>query len=202
MTETRVIAVDMDGVLAKWNEAFLDLLNEMHKTDKAFPTSGPTSWGWPRQLGFTNEQEAAAWAHVRKDGWWWHDLAPYADTEETLDVLRGMRDSGWAVYFVTARFPLGEAKHATTAWLDNEDYPHAAVITVPHGVKKAQIFDAVGVHVVIEDRPDNCIPKHKNLLVDRPWNQRPEDWPTAPWDHLQRVHDLPKALRSVRDLWT
>ncbi len=66
MASKRVV-IDLDGVLAEFNETFRNLLNYHGADIKAFdPSCDPNCWNWTVPYGGTKEQDRKAWEHVGK----------------------------------------------------------------------------------------------------------------------------------------
>lgn len=201
---TPTVAIDMDGVLANFNRAFERLLNDIHATEIAIPPGGPVVWDWPEHYGWLPTQHHQAWEYIQENGEWWLDLEPTPQADELIDTLVMLRHQDVSIYFVTARKPRALAQEATTAWLEAHGFPLASVIVQPKGVEKPQIFAALGVSIVVEDKPSNCCPHCVNLLVSTPYNSYDKIWPTAPWHAIRRcepevvAQELVKAVKAGR----
>jgi len=190
-----IVAVDMDGVLANFNDAFARLLNDLHATEISLPPDGPAVWSWPTIYGWTSSQHHKAWEHIQENGEWWLDLEPLPQADDLIDALLQLRHRDVPIYFVTSRSPLALAQEATSAWLEAHHFALPSVIVVPPGVGKPQIFAAIGATIIIDDKPDNCSVHCTNLLVDAPYNRDKDAW-HAPWSHIIRCqpHEVAQIL--------
>jgi hypothetical protein len=180
----KVGLIDVDGVLANFNNAFLDLLNErhVHKNWRRFQSAeGPTTWDWPQAVGFPQEDIDLAWGRVARNPAFWANLESYPGT---IDFLRRLKHATQErliqPYFVTNRIPPSAADF-TNRWLNWHGYADANVIAVNKSGTKHLIAEAVGADFIIDDYWKNFDGMPANVrkyLVDKPWNRLyevPED---------------------------
>lgn len=168
------IAFDIDGVLADWNSAFRDLLEEQtRKKPKVWP---PDKWAWPNDY-CTGAEIHNAWGYIDSTrGTWWADLEPLykgsgASERKALIDLSKHHD----LYFMTARYGAG-VKRVTEGWI--EDY-YAIWPTVLVGLDpqaKAAVMKALDIDVMVDDRPENVIAAYRvdidhPIIYDQPWNK-------------------------------
>lgn len=184
--------VDVDGVLAQFNIAFLRLLEKVSAKRSGLPDDWePTEWEWMQRVGYGPSFQRLAWENV--DHMFWMSLKPYEWTRGVLMELNFRAWGGDPVYFVTSRPGGGTALAATADWLSAYGIFRPNVIVVPPDGNKGDIAKAIHADVVIDDKPQNlesvCTQyTHADLwLVDRPWNQ-------GPFGSMTRVKDLYQAL--------
>lgn len=183
------VGVDVDGVLADFNRAFITRVIQVTGRN-LFPAGyEPTTWGYPTEVGYTLEEEAAVWETITEDRCFWSSLTPYPETRAAVEYLHHRaythRDD---VYFITAR-PGLDAKKQTEAWL-RAQFGHVSgflsnptVLITKHKGLAARTLD---LDVYIDDRYENAIdvgmvhtdpsiplrgrPSTVSFLLDRPWN--------------------------------
>lgn len=175
------IGVDIDGVLADFNKAFIERV--IHVTRKDLfprrPFDIPT-WNYPEHYGYSAKEVDTVWWHIINDTQFWARLPAYADTNAALRYL-GDRISchGDDVYFITAR-PGLEAKAQTEAWLlGHWPLAHVPELTVLISQHKGMCAAALDLDVYIDDRDLNVTAvalcrdasQTRVLLMDRPWNR-------------------------------
>jgi hypothetical protein len=192
---TKVGLIDLDGVGADFNTAFLDLLNTPYviRDWRRFQSpAGPTTWDWPQAIGFPQVEIDRAWAHVRENPAFWARLETYPGFVDFLLTLKAAnRDRSIQPYFVTNRIPPIAAAF-TNEWLNWNGFPNANVIAVSKSGTKHLIAEAVGADFIIDDYWKNFdgMPSGvRKYLVDRPWNRTYE----TPAD-VTRVFDGYAAL--------
>jgi len=155
------LAIDMDGVLADWNTAFLRLLCETSGRELATlsPTTRryePTTWGWPKALGYTSKEISAAWAKTNELSWW-EDLEPLPGAREFLRALkqRCYDYPEWEAYFLTSRQrKTAFIKEQTESWLHWHGFsPNPTVIV--NCAHKGDVCHALGLEGLIDDKPSH-----------------------------------------------
>lgn len=187
------ILCDVDGVLADFNSGFARLLKRINPgviLDTTVSTF-PDCWEWPQRYGYSKEDESRAWAEVKHSGVFWKLLFPfpngYADVEH-LNILQKTHD----IYFVTSR-PGPTAKRETEEWLQGRGFNNPTVI-ICDSHSKADFVQAVGVDIVVEDRPEtllNCSLDVQKILVRRPWNVGYWNYFNATADSVREgLHDV------------
>lgn len=176
------IGVDIDGCLAKFNEAFCVLARAEYSHVIIPPGlrdgTWPTRWAYCDELGLTDRQEDALWARIRESGFWRRlDPIPGATAALTrLYQLTTNSTTDWRVYFITSR-PGQFAHRHTVEWLAEHGYPwpYVEIVGDPHD--KGLAAKALQLDAMIDDRPENLIavkehrPACVTYLVDRPYNR-------------------------------
>jgi len=145
------LAVDIDGVLSNFCDAFAKILTD--QTGMAFPKTSvdwPECWDWDRAAGVTPEQETAAWKTVWGDAEFWLNLRMFPETQLVATQLNYLSKIGHEVVFITNR--AGErAKNQTERWLYGIgiDYP-----TVLLAANKIPLIRLLGIDFFIDDNLD------------------------------------------------
>jgi 5' nucleotidase, deoxy (Pyrimidine), cytosolic type C protein (NT5C) len=176
------VGIDVDGVLANFGAAFVDISN------KIYP--GRVERGWvPRDWGFDGKFTPAEidkiWERIRATPNFWLSLSAYPDNIGALARwLAGHKNQD--VYFVTSRADTAgmSVANQTELWIrscgiskfDN----YLGVMVVPNSEEKATLYQAAGIEWSIDDKPETVqacdllhplLAKHRAYLLDRPWNQ-------------------------------
>lgn len=209
------VVVDIDGVLAEFNTAFHELLQDVGAAMRPLtPGRDPDCWDWPSPYGASADQEARAWQHVVSHPDWWETLDVHGDFSgphalSDMHLLCQLVDLH-EVTFVTHR---KNARAHTRQWLlDTFELPlDIQVIACPYG--KAGVLVDLDPAVVIEDKPENlmgwlttCAERgfegKRGLLVDRPWNRNTLSWRglTSPVGRpvvIERIPSTPAALKEL-----
>ena len=187
------LGIDVDGVLAQFNDAFagrlavltgVDHIGGVARRADAFPC-----WAWPKHFGYSKAEENAAWESVKRDHSFWAILRPYPDAKDALILLRSLRQNGHDIYFITAR-PGEHAKLQTERWLMD----HGMVVpTVLISSSKGTCSRGLRLDFYVDDRPENCLDTAlfhdtKTYLVSREWNRDFVD------ENVRRVANLSEAL--------
>lgn len=183
MRESLKIGVDIDGVLADFNTAYINLLLKLTNEDKfpARPFDIPC-WFYPEHFGYSKDQISSVWDEIIINDTFWETLKPYADTAECIDLLHGRSIRGDYVYYITSR-PGTYAKQQTENWLkvNNSlrlsgwrEYVPTVIITNEKGAA-AKLLD---LDYYIDDKIENCEDVASSssqtyiYMLDQPWNRR------------------------------
>lgn len=168
------LGLDVDGVLADFNEAFVERIKAVTKVDR-FPMGGlyaPSCWDYPTALGYAPDQMEAVWASVHSDDRFWVNLGPYAGTLDFLYWVQQWAVAGAEVYFITARHGR-YAKAQTEQWLREHWVAAPTVLVTAH---KGPVAASLGLHAVLDDKVENldeiqaASPATTTLLLTQPWN--------------------------------
>lgn len=194
------LGIDVDGVLADFNTAFIDRVIAVTGRDlfPPRPFDIPT-WNYPEHYGYTADETTTIWESIKADDAFWALLPEYADTRDLLERLWSMR---WDhdIYFITAR-PGVQAKQQTEHWLHHGGYDNPTVLITSHKGLAAQ---TLGLHAYVDDRWENALdaagvhwkgeaPKTRSFLLTRPWNAANDCAGTA----VTRVHSVAAFLDAV-----
>lgn len=173
------IGVDIDGVLADFNKAFIERIIHVTKRDlfPKRPFEIPT-WHYAEHYGYSPAEVAQVWSSIATSSFFWSSLPPYSDTQEALKYLGERIRFGDDVYFITARLGI-DAKKQTEQWLETH-FPtaHVPPLTVLISSQKDLCAEALDLDVYIDDRDlnvENVWKLRANMtrifLMDRPWNR-------------------------------
>ena len=175
------LACDIDGVLARFDEAFIRIINELYP-EKALPaTHAPYHWD---DWGLTDDETSRVWRRIKATPNFWTTLRPYHGAIEDLSTFLSFQTSPMEFYYVTSRVQTcgDSALDQTRWWLEDqcrglERYP---VIVVERGNDKAKLYKVLGIQYSVDDNYDNFsnafgLPKHESYLYSRSWNsERPD----------------------------
>ena len=167
-----IIACDIDGVFANFEDAFRDLARSIFG-DRPVADYKPSDWNWS-DSGLTPEEISIAWERLKAtDDFWlrlqsYHDVAPYL-------VKRAYNEA--VLLFPTSRVPSAglPITQQSSRWLANAfgiDFPTVFVTS-----NKGPLAAALKYDYFIDDRDKNVIdvkdasPSTKVYLLDKPYNQ-------------------------------
>jgi hypothetical protein len=198
------IAFDLDGVLADmeseifrqaeliFGEAMRRKLEE--RADETTETEAPaqadstqedseTSAGTPPpivKLNMTSRQERRLWRHVATLENFWESLQ---ETEQGVVARLAAiaAERRWEIIFLTKRPETAgsTAQVQSQRWLESKGFPLPSVYVVQGS--RGKIAAALGLDIVIDDRPENCLDvvvdsKARAVLV---WREHRKVLPTA-----------------------
>lgn len=189
------IGVDVDGVLADFNAAFIPHMAKIAGRN-LFPEGyQPHTWNYPESMGYTGKEVDAAWTDIKQSADFWQNLLPYYSEHIplVLEALRVRQHYGDEVYFITARLGI-KPKLQTETWLNRMGFPRPTVLI---SADKGGCAKALDLNYYVDDRHTNCDavddaqPDCETFLVDRPWN-----WGFNSADHRVKsayefIHALP-----------
>lgn len=192
------IGFDVDGVLARFNEAFEERLILVTGEDRlrGYPGDKYLCWNWPEAHGYSEKQISATWDSVKQDPYFWQRLSPYLDAHRVVQELDWRQHNLFdEVYYVTAR-PGIRVRFQTEAWLEGLSASYSGRKTVLISSQKGLVARALELDAYIDDKWENCLdviaattpvgginypshsfdggiiraPRTKVFLVNRPWN--------------------------------
>jgi len=185
------IAFDLDGVLADmeaelvrqaeqiFGEAMTRRLQDGSPVDAGEPAADkdktPSTDSGPRaaaekindttppllKLKMTSRQQRRLWRHVETTENFWETLEELEPG--VIQQLAGLAaDRRWEIIFLTKRPESAgsTAQVQTQRWLESKGFNLPSVFVV-HG-SRGRIADALGLDIVIDDRPENCL----DVVVD------------------------------------
>jgi hypothetical protein len=158
------------------------VLEERATVDGSEPPSAEPPVDAPaiERLNMTPRQQRRLWKHVESIENFWQSLQ---ETEPgVVSKLHGLAaERRWEIIFLTKR---PQSAGATTQiqsqrWLESRGYALPAVYVVQKS--RGRIADALGLDIVIDDRPENCLDvvtdsKARSILV---WRDRDKQVPGA-----------------------
>lgn len=198
MASRKVIALDLDGVLADYNSGFRRVLALMGAELKEFGPSGdPHLWNWYGPYGASASQTEAALTHVNDNPFFWADLGPHRDlSPEVVDLVQQLA-SDHELYVVTSR-PRG-MRGPTEDWLWFHLRLSCPVVMTPNS--KIPALVSLAPDFLVEDHDANVI-KYletrpsipcKGLLVRREYNKAGQTY-----SGLEAHDSTVEALRAIK----
>ena len=168
--KTPILGIDIDGVLADFNFAFINLIVTLTGQD-LFPDRpfDIPMWDYPQHYGYTNEQMVAAWSDIERSAYFWEQLKPYSGIKNTIELANVL-----PTYFVTSRMGY-DVKGQTERWLRNRGVEHPTVLISSH---KGLCCKALKISHYVDDRTENCesvvtdSPLTECSMVPQPWNKQ------------------------------
>jgi 5'(3')-deoxyribonucleotidase len=171
------IGLDVDGVIANFNQSYIDELNLVSGSKVKYDINNLREWNYEVSLGFNKDQVDEVWnklADPIRGRDFWAGLAPCANSQEFKVIEEWDRDH--ELTYITSSPDVH--RHTRQKWV-NAFYGTASPLIVSH--LKGHIAAGLGLHAVIDDRPRNledvisyCGTKCKVILYDRPWNREPQ----------------------------
>lgn len=163
-------------------------------------------------LRLTTRQERQLWRHVGSIRGFWESLKE-VETGSVGRLAALARERRWEVIFLTRRPESAgfTAQVQTQHWLEAHGYPLPSVFVV-HG-SRGRIAAALGLDVVVDDRPENCVdivvgshsraillwradPRTVPIIARRPGIQVAESFDEC----LTRLSKLAPSVRARSDL--
>jgi len=166
-----VIGVDIDGVLADFNNAFADRLRKVTGRD-LLPedVSNPPVWYWPEHYGYTPKEQNATWDNCWADPEFWLDLSALGEVDKFFEQIYASGD----IYFITARTGTN-VKQQTEQWLEMYGFHYPTVLIA---YDKGPLAKALKLTHFIDDKDSNCqevvelSTKTQVFLLDRNYNKQ------------------------------
>lgn len=172
------VGLDVDGVLACFNDAFTSVTRELYGK----PPVGhePGDWHYS-DSGLSSEQIAAAFRTIHDIENFWLSLKPYEDSLEALRCFVARHASDTELFFVTARQPSAGASvsQQTLQWLYRQgvitDKLH--VLAVTDTSSKVAFYSAASIRLSLDDKPftvRSCLGSHGHTpyLLRRRWSEK------------------------------
>ena len=163
------IGVDIDGVLAAFDQPYENLLASLHGTEpRTLPADGAETWNFDTEY-YPKKVVGRAWQHI-ETSLFWLEIPP---TPEMSVFAQWFRASKHDVYFVTAR-PGKHVKQLTEVWLRRHLCQPVTVLISP---RKGAVAHALKLHFYIDDRAENIedvvlqSPDTRAYLLDRAYNR-------------------------------
>ena len=169
------IGLDLDGVLADFNHAFINRVIDATGKDLFGKDFVPTEWNYPEAQGYSREEVSRTWDIIKGDRSFWYSLNPYYNENhlQVLDRLNFRQAHGDDVYFITSRVGY-KVKKQSEDWLDGHGFQHPTVLI---SSEKGLCAVALKLDHYIDDRVENVMdvvvraPQCQTYICDRPWNQ-------------------------------
>ena len=172
------LGIDIDGVLANFDERFVGILQSLGiKIPSDFQ---PNNWSWSN-AGLQPDTMDKAWKIIDSTPLFWESLKPYSNIVDMAEFFREYADKKYEIYFITARKDgVGRGtREQSERWLREHMLNPTQTITVlpvKSGLDKAEIIYALQLDYSIDDHAptvtnNKTIKGHKAFLLDRSWNQ-------------------------------
>lgn len=174
-----IIGCDVDGVLADFNTAYINLMIQVAGRDNFPPRPFDiTCWAYPEDLyGYSKKEVSAAWKEISKSKDFWFQLSPLPGAEEFLVDLYTLNQD---VYFLTSRVG-DQVKFQTECWLMVHGFPTFPTVLIT--THKGDACRILGIDFYIDDKTENCqdvLDKSlytEGYMLRQPWNREVEDVP-------------------------
>lgn len=197
------VGVDVDGVLADFQEAYVTALTKASGRSlypyADYATRFPC-WNHEKHHGYTPEEISAAWELIKADPLFWFHLPPHFGAFDALEVLYNLAQAGAEVTFITAR-PGINAQEQTERWLEVYSPDIAWEPKVIVSSEKGKYARDLRLDKYIDDRVENVIdvclnaPSCQVYVMDRPWNQQVGVSEAESWKPFRQV--LNSEIRRV-----
>lgn len=188
--KTLRIGIDVDGVLADFNRAFIDYIPRVTGRD-LFPTGYvPTTWNYPEALGYTGAEVSKVWEGIKADDSFWRFLPAYPDTVRMLSFLAATTHD---IYFITNR-PGRTAKTQTERWLQIHGFDRPPTVLISS--HKGDCAFALLLDLYLDDRDENCLEVFEEsdtngYMLAQPWNTK--------YPRIPRLDALTDFIGIIRD---
>lgn len=188
-----VIGVDLDGILANFNEAYINLIVKETGRDSFPPRPFDiTVWAYPEELyGYTKKEVSRVWEKIKESENFWFGLRPLEGAEDFLVDLYSMKED---IYFITSRVGK-QVKFQTECWLMVHGFPTFPTVLISS--QKGDCCRALGVDYYLDDRTENCQDVFDRALLTRclmlkqPWNREVEGVP-----RIEKVGEFLEVLKQ------
>ena len=168
------VGCDLDGVLADLHRAFaasaLKLFPEIDAADlipadvgasppaddESQPTEAPPAPDQDREPPLNRRQVDAVWRHLASVTDFWETLHEI-EAGSVAKLAAIAEEHRWEVVFLTSR-PYAQGRtlqRQSQRWLVRHGFTRPSVFVVQGS--RGRIADALGLDVVIDDRPENCL---------------------------------------------
>lgn len=164
------VGIDVDGVLARFNEAYISLIVRATGRDLFGPRPVDIrTWNYPeQQFGYSADEISAVWAAIKESPAFWADLDAY---DGTCPQLTRLYLAPHDCYFITSRVGL-YCKGQTERWLAAKGFYQPTVLITGH---KGLAARTLGLDAYVDDRWENALDvsttKTHSYLLTQPWNE-------------------------------
>lgn len=142
----KVVAFDIDGVLADFIWGFSRLAFDLGMVDRPYRNETVKNW----RIEMRREHRNKVWDHIDQYPVFWTQLPTLFTNDETQDLGDFIADGGHRVIYVTSRWP--KARVATGEWLRKHRMPEGHLFMTD---AKVELLKGLGddLVAVIEDKP-------------------------------------------------
>jgi hypothetical protein len=141
------LGFDLDGVVADFRTAFLDLAAEMLGAGAIHSKSSPM----PDLNSVSAADAKRVWKVITDTPNWWLGLKAY-EPDQIARLYQLARHFRWEVSFLTTRLPTAgdSVQFQSQEWLEAHGFYLPAVVTVPGS--RGEVANALRLDVVIDDQ--------------------------------------------------
>jgi hypothetical protein len=146
------IGFDLDGVVANFRTAFLDMAANVVGREFIKKPGSPM----PDLDAVSPADAKRIWKVITDTPNWWLGVAPY-EAAQIARLYQLSRRFRWEVSFLTTRIPTAgdSLQFQSQTWLEAYGYYMPAVVTVPGS--RGEIANALRLDVVVDDQFLNCM---------------------------------------------
>jgi 5'(3')-deoxyribonucleotidase len=172
--DSKTIGVDIDGVLANFNDAYGKVFLDQFGIDIMEHADDPPVWHWPQHFGVDQVKVDMVWSFIKSSPHFWEFMNPLKQAEDDLYALDYLRSKGHEIYFLTNRHG-ADVKGQTWRWLKKHGFSDPTIlITSNLRGAKGSICAGLGIDIIIDDKPENL--EHlpgctQGYLVERAYNE-------------------------------
>lgn len=172
------IAVDCDGVLAAFDEAFKDVANRMWP---GRVREDYVNQHWNDLGGLDKDEQRQVWDRIKATPDWWLTVDAYTENVGAMAIFLHQH-RGHDIWIVTSRaVTVGNTvAYQTYLWLRacgvDPVHNYLGVLPVDNWHDKKKIYKYAQIEYSVDDKTEtvedcDTLPDHKAFLLDRPWNQ-------------------------------
>lgn len=168
-----IIGIDCDGVLADFNDAYMQLIRDLSGEDKFGEGYVPTTWNYPESVGYSPETVSRAWELIEESNDFWAELPALDGMNQLIEWINvDDHDFDNDLYFITSR-PGKYSKIQTELWFSEWSLPATILVSSEKGL----CCEALKIDRYIDDKIENIIQvqvgskKTQPFLLDQPWNK-------------------------------
>ena len=146
------LGFDLDGVVADFRTAFLDVASKLLGRDAIHHPESPM----PDLDGVSPADAKRVWKTITDTPNWWLGMTPY-EPHQIARLYQLARRFKWEVSFLTTRVPTAgdSVQVQSQAWLEAYGFYMPAVVTVPGS--RGEIANALRLDLVVDDQFLNCL---------------------------------------------
>ena len=175
--QNKIIAFDLDGVLANFHFSFSLIANGLFGTPVIKDINEVRKYRWQDYTSITSKQVSEVWRKIDESNIFWENLDSLINEDTSKRLINLSNDN--TLFFVTAR------KHKrvqgcsiikqTNKWI-NKNLDGLTGYSVIPTFKKGHILNAIEANYFIDDNVENIIevsndaPNCKSFLLVRPYN--------------------------------
>lgn len=182
------VAVDLDGVVARWNERFIGFTNTLY--DRNNKVKDITIWEfWRLEKIKLTEEEFMNGLKLFCEYRMWQNIKPY---EFASDGLCAIDSDGIEIYYLTSR-PKG-SERATAKFLLKHGIPFGNGLIFCKSHEKANIAKQLGVFIAIDDKIETLQDyENKGIIAVSLW----QPYNAGYWGHS--VENIKEFYHFLKD---